>query len=713
MPTTTYVARRPGPFSALVQASEIGGLRLEPHPPVRVLDRFYDTDDGELLRRGLVLRVREQGGRVTAGLRPVEGPADAAADTAADLDLPADVGGPGPLRLPPSALADTVATAVGDDPLRPLLAVRQYRTPRMAYDGDAAVGVVSFDVVVYEGGGARVVSNEVDVEPTRGADPLARLAPVFGARGLERTERSKAARGILHLRRPLGEAVLLLPDERRALEVAVASADSGLRRRAHVILLDARGFRPDTIAAQTGLSMLRVREWREQFRAVRLGLLDPHAPAAAPLPHSPVAEPAPDLSPDPEPARPPAGVEGDGLSLGADVPAADIDDLLDLFTPSATDTPLLGDLAGADDDAFDLADRGTAAEPPDSPLSRDPYPVVLGPARSVATDEVDAFAEVDLSALRSSERARSVARTAAITAARSGRSVPSRVAEASDAASEARPALDGDTPLLAAAQAMVAHAIADFDARAERFLTARTPSAARRLLVAAHGLRLAVETFEAALPTEAARRLVTALRPLVSSLDAALDAARTAAALGGGPAHVLRATNALSEAAERLAGTRHGWGARARRIVARLASQSADGAVRSDDAPLVDDFVGAPGDAPSPTRLRHVVGSAVWSRFEAVRAFEDELDRPTPQLASHLAVALSGLRYVVGLVEPSAGEAASAVSAELADAERRVVEARQRHERGEADALGVLTDVWSRVTARPFKKRIAAVVVAV
>ncbi|PAP76809.1 CYTH domain-containing protein [Rubrivirga marina] len=740
MPSFTYVARRPGPFSALVQAAEIGGLRLDPHPPARALDRYYDTDDGELLRRGLALRVRERAGHVVAALRRVEGEGT----LSTDLDLP-EAPGDGVLRLPSSALADTVRAAVGDDALRSLLTLRQYRTPRVAYDGEVPVGVISFDVVVYEVPGARVVSNEVEVEPAEGADPLTWLAPVFEARGLERAARSKMARGVIQVPRSLAEPVLLLPDERRGLEDAMGAADVSLRRRAHVVLLDARGFRPDTIASQTGLSMTAVRHWRERFRAVRMGVLDPEtaAPARGPLwapapgppalpripappasveesaPPAPEAERVPDMedASDPVPPRevsraaPTGGPEGDGLSLGSldTLEDGDMADLLDLFTPSAPDTPLLDDRVDVDDEEAEPPESGgpdIEAPPPAAPPlpapRRNPYPVVLGPVAAPARKR-DPFAEVDLRALRRARRADEPPASAGATPA--GPAAPR-------AALPARPVLSGDTPLLVASEAVVSHAVAAFDDQASQFLRLRVPSEARRLLVAAHGLRLAVETFEAALPERAARRLVTALRPLVAVLDEALEAARAAAVRGGDPDLVRSAAAALAAAAGRLDGTHEGWGDRARRLVARLAAQAADGALRSDDAPLADDFVGAPGDAPSATRLRHVLGSAVWVRFEAVRAFEDDLDLPTPALASHLAVALSGLRYVLGLVEPK-GDAADEISAALATAEQTVVDARQRAEVGDDRALDVLTGVWGAATGQAFRSRLAAVVSAV
>jgi hypothetical protein len=398
---------------------------------------------------------------------------------------------------------------------------------------------------------------------------------------------------------------------------------------------------------------------------------------------------------------PTGSAEGDGLSLGelrGTLRDGDMADLLDLFTPAPPDTPLLDDRADAD--GTTPAEPAPAPSPVATPPRLNPYPVVLGPVAAPTAPD-DPFAEVDPRTLRRPRPSPAPAPT------------PERAPTSSPAPSAPpRPALQGGTPLLAATQAVVSHAIASFDEQAGRFLAARVPSEARRLLVAAHGLRLAVETFEGALPERAARRLVTALRPLVGALDAALDAARLAAVSGGDAVRVRAAADALGEAAGRLVGTRDGWGDRARRLVTRLAAQAADGARRSDDAPVTDDFVGEPGDAPSATRLRHVLGSAIWARFEAIRAFEDDLDLPTPALASHLAVALSGLRYVLDLAAP-AGDASRAISTALATAERTVVDARQRTEAGDPKALGALMEVWQETTDPTFRSRLGAVVASV
>ncbi|WP_412067334.1 CYTH domain-containing protein [Rubrivirga sp. IMCC43871] len=711
MPSTTFVARRPGPFSALVQAPELGGLRLDPHPPVRVLDRYFDTEDGELLRRGVALRVREQGGGATVSLRRFE---PEAGPVCADLDL-VTIPGDGVLALPPSALSDALAMLTGGDAVHPLLSIRLYRTPRLVLRDGHPAAVISFDVVVYEVPGARVVSNEVEVEPVPGGS-VDGLAEAFLEAGLERVDQSRLERAVRRFPRTLDEPALLLPDEVEALDVA-AAGDDDRALRARIVQLDGRGFRADTIAAQTGVSMGHVRAVREGFRSLRLGVLDP----------SPVA-PAPD-----------PGSSGDGRP-GADE-AADMAELLDLFsnhTPPVTPLFAGGDLDGPEPNASprpapvpaSLSPSAPAQPTPAPPVAAGPLPAAPSPVPTPTPGPVLAPAAP---ATVSHPRPEAAAPPLAVEhtrpstpldpypvvlgpvpiVAREPQGDGHRPRAAPSTGDEPRfPAFVGDMPVLRAAESLVSYHVARFDARAARFALTRAPSDARRLLVAAHGLRLAVETFDRVLPDAAARRVVAALRPLATRLSDALDAARAAAATGRADLARL-AADRVGQAADHLGAGPQVWGDRARRLASRL-DAAAEAGLRSDDVALADDYVGPPGDAPTPTRLRHVLGSAVWSRFEAVCAFEDDLGTPTPELAAHLAVALSGLHAVVEL----AGDPAEVLPA-LASAERAVVEARGRHLAaslsGSASGLSLtaLPQIWRDVTEAGFRRRLASVVASV
>ncbi|MEM7788131.1 MAG: CYTH domain-containing protein, partial [Bacteroidota bacterium] len=516
MPSSTYVARTPAAFSALLQTAEIGGIRLQPFAPISVRDAFFDTPTGELLASGLILRVREQGGARTAALRRLRPEADGEA-------LPEDVQferGQENRLVPPGPFAEAVRRRVGAAPLGRVLSLRQNRTARVGMEGGRAVALFSLDVVAYDLA-SPLVSNEVEVEPLGEATEThaLRIHDDLVGRGLSAVTTSKFERGIVRVPRSLREALLLTPSERDALEAASRSGSPLLQRRARVVLLDARGLRPDTIAAQTGLGMARVRHWRLRFRDERLGILaeETSAPgprtasrprtASGPRPGAqtpgsqrpgpperpPVApEVGPtsatfDSEPSPEPvASPPSGDGATPAPPEPDPPEKDLSDLLDLFSPRDPGTPLLED---ADGPKTEPQREAAVAE---ATRSRTAFPVVLGPVAPTPTQVVrEATAE------RGSPR---------------------------------RPALTGETPLVVAAEATIAYHVAALDAAVDRFLSGRGVVESRRLLIAVHRVRLGIATFRRLLPETAAARLMTSLRPLAVHLDRVLDAARAAEA---------------------------------------------------------------------------------------------------------------------------------------------------------------------------------------
>ncbi|HLA64221.1 MAG TPA: helix-turn-helix domain-containing protein, partial [Rhodothermales bacterium] len=280
---TKYIARRSGPFAALMQATELAGLRLEVLPPVSLRDAYFDTVAGDLLRQGYVLRVREQGRLASAQLRALRHDATGTPGDA-DAALEPPLTGPTLPLLPEGPLRDAVDWLAGEAPLRALLRLRQYRSARVAYEGSRLVGVLSLDVVGYELPAGLHVANEVEVElaETGSEDDLNRLDPVLRARGLEPTSRSKFERGVLRLQRGPEDPLLLLPDERAALDALMETPDPAIRRRARVILLASRGYRDETVSAKAGLSPSRVRHWVQRFREGRLDALGvPETPLEA------------------------------------------------------------------------------------------------------------------------------------------------------------------------------------------------------------------------------------------------------------------------------------------------------------------------------------------------------------------------------------------------------------------------------------------------
>ena len=685
MPPSTYVARLPGPFAALAQAAQIGGFRLEPLLSTRVRDRFYDTDDGALLRAGRAVRVREQDGAVTAGLRALGAPEP----------LPRDVvlrASPGDaLDLEGSPFAPAVRDAAGTTRLRTLLTLRQYRTPRIASEDGRHLALVSFDVVVYEAPGGDVTANEVEVKRAgRGADrDLDRLGDALRASGLEPAERTKLERGVLLLPRSLSEPVLLLPDEARRLADVADGDDPHRARIARAVLLDARGFRADTIAGRTGLSAARARHWKAQFRERRMDVLDEAAPPPSPRPLArppmvPAAPPRPAMTAPSRPAAEPV-VRGAAAASVATAPAPvgppqsdrphaagrggapearsapqDMEDLLDLFRSAQTETPLLDD----DDD--------------DAP----PRPALAG----IAGNGAD----------------------------RAGRR---RGGEDSE---WPPPSLSGDTPVLRAASETIAFHVGRCEWAVAAFLASASVADARGLVSAARGLRLALLSFRWLLAEHAADRLVDALRPLVVDLEAALDYDRAEGGAGdrAGRFRAARRRALASARAALGAGPRAAWSARAGRLVARLDAQAEAGlAVGDDVAAPPPDFVGPSGPAAAPSRLRHVLGSMLWGRYEAVRAFEDASGE-RPETAEHFASALRALRFALDLAADASDGPAAELAATLAAAEARVTAERDR--RRTAGLLGAPSPAPAAVreearafAEKAFRERLAEVAVGV
>ena len=719
MSPTTYGARQPGPFSALLQARNLGGFQLQALPPRRVNDRYEDTDDGALLAQGLTLRIREQEGEWSAALRPIRrGGAGVTAEASYGVAWsPPD----GPLPLPPGELADAVRRLVGTDPVAPLIRLRQYRTPRLAYDGTRLAALLSFDVVVYEVPGAHVVSNELEVELGRkGTDAdLRHLAPVLRQHGLEPVLLSKLERGVLRVHRSLDEPILLLPDERAALDAYLASSEPMLQRRARVVQLDARGYRALTIAGQVGLSTSRVRHWQQQFREHRMGIFAPsddHAGPMAPVvpsyrvseivdrgDGSPSDESAPAESaaadrPDGPMPRPPVSVGDGSPSQGpfAEGPTVAI--------PPSPDEPMRQPADEAELAAPDLAMPETAREPEDMAELLEMF--------QPAETETPLLAEEDLS-----PDADPAAQDEDIVHPEdTAQDESASPTQAPQAPTHRRAFLAPDTPILSAAHDTLTHYIAAYDRSVERFHHGRSAHTAHRLLLAAHRVRLAIDAFEAYVPEAAAARLVAALRPVAASLDHAGELERVHQ-VGVDEAASAR-DEALDSAARHLTPERHRiWMDRADRLTGRLAEQLDSGLLIGDDFPLVtDDWVGQPGDRPLPSRLRHILASVVWERYESVRAFQDEVeDGLTPLTAHHLAVAVSGLHFALGLAskasDPSAvREAAS----QLDDAERVVAAFRTatRSRSGSTSSADV-QQAWASLEEAAFRQLLGNITAAI
>ena len=774
MPPTTYVASQPGPFAALLQAAELGGFRLDPMPPVRVHDVYLDTETGDLLARGATLRSRTlDGGASSLSLRPLDGrPAEAEAQ--AD---PADIA-----ILPDGPLSDAVSEMTGGQALHPILRLRQYRTPRIAYDGARMVGLVSFDVVVYETDAGNVVANEVELEFSDPDRDVPRLDAVLQANGLEPAERTKLERGILRAHQDLGSPALLLPDERAALDALRAQGTAEERRRAQIVLLDARGYSANTIAEQTQTSPARTETVRRQFRAARMTAMrsgaalsppsqrsssraDPRSVAdgfddldamlasfQTPLDETPVLD-GPPLAPlDPVPEFVPT--VGWERSASLSVPPLDRPETRDgapRFEPvgeALTRGGVGADLAEggwegreaepyAPEDSVGAAPEGSLGAAPEGSVSAaadggwvqaavappDPAAAPSTASQSPPASWIEAaIAPADQTAApRGATWSRPLDVDGPHPEPPGTDTVDPFADEAITESSHSRQ-VTGDTPILEAAWLTIGHQVAAFERATDSLFQSGSVRDARRLFLSAHRVRLALESFGPYLPDRAVERMTGALRRLVLTLDAAQDYDR---AVAEGARHLEPVRDAHLESARRIleGGRQRAWGHRSKRLLGRLQAQGREGLLIGDDFPAPpDDFIGEVGDRPVPSRLRHVLGSLVWRRYEDILAFEDDIETAfTPDLAYHLATAVSGLHFVLGLAEHTTPDAARDLARVLNRAE--ALAAAYRHERQTAalrDGQGELRyaaeevrEVWRLLASAQFRERLARVAVGV
>lgn len=365
---TTFVARQKGAFTSLIQSTSLGSYTLEAQPPITIRDRYFDTDDGELLRRGMCLLVRTIDGESTAHLIGIE---DAESNRNWVGSLLKESLDP-PLRtlasafeLPRGELQDTLLEYIEGDRLKPLLQLRQHRTPRDVRTNDREIAWLSFDVVVFEDPVNPVISNEalLAISDEGTAKDVTMISGLFKEVGLDVEPRSRFERGVLRNARTLEESILLLPDERDVLETIASSGAETERESASVILMDSKGFRDMTISDATGFKTPTVRRLRHAFRQSRMELfeylLEPGSPDAS-------QAPAPTVRSRDKEER---GVfsEADD-EVGAQEKASlekmetyeDMDSLLEAFRPVKTNTPRFHESESMDDEAETSSQAGSS-----------------------------------------------------------------------------------------------------------------------------------------------------------------------------------------------------------------------------------------------------------------------------------------------------------------------------------------------------------------
>ena len=228
-------------------------------------------------------------------------------------------------------------------------------------------------------------------------------------------------------------------------------------------------------------------------------------------------------------------------------------------------------------------------------------------------------------------------------------------------------------------------------------------------------MRLSLEVFEPILPRETVESLHRGLRRLAYGLNHTFDLERLIEDNPGDDAIESRRQRSLDSLRTVLQGhSFESWIGRAQRLVERLASQQRAGVETPDDAPHVgDDYVADPGVIPGRTRVRHLLGSALWQRIEALISWEKDGTAPEADVAYHLALACSGIRFVLGIAESTAPGPVRQADAILDRAEARLMSLHlSRETTPEAERQQGLHETWAELRGPELRHAFAETLVA-
>lgn len=731
-----YVVRESGAFSELLTLENLGRYRLEAMIATPVYDTYFDTQSGDLLNQGFVLRTREQGENVQVTLKStggVEGPLHRRVEIEADVDQPLD--DESRLDLPEGPLKDTLDGLIGDDPLVQLLQFRQYRSPRVVFDGDRLVGVMSLDVIATETEIGPDISHQVEFELAgegQDADIFA-LDPILKERGLEPTNRSKFERGMALLQRNPDTPLLILPKEQAELRRYQEAGSPLLRRRARVVLLSARGLGPGAVANKVGLSLRRVQHWIDAFRRDRMSIFDGDTSALDVVP-SDAVEPrfrvleivseeqeVPGLFPVgilPEPVPERAG----SIVRKAPPIQPDFDDepppsvIVDSGSDGDDGVP-----RGMRDESIEVERHGVESVSPlptgdgangASPTFNQPTDVVVETAAPVIGEltipqtqvvQETAHERVDISETNGSSH---------IVSELEDMDVSNPPAETIPLPN--RPVLQSSETVLSAAEQVLRYQYAWYVDAANRAMEMEgEPRSIRRLLIAVHRLRIALQLFGDYLPKRPLLRLHQGLRGMAHPLDVLGDLDFSIAHVESslqernvaGFKVVLKELAGERRAARKAvhvrlnAATHTHWRLRFERLLDRLAVQVESGVDVDDFTPKEpDNYLSQYIELPQRTRLQHMLGSAVWQRYEGLRAFDSTVEKPSDDLLHPLGVACAAMQYVLALTSGCAEAPVREVTQPMALLESQL--SVLHHARLTADHLEAFSDVEAAAKLR-------------
>ena len=748
-----YIVRRSGAFSAVLAATVMDRYRLEPLASEQIRDTYLDTEAGDLLSQAYVLRIRKHNDYTQATLKSLggaEGPLHRRIEIESIIDRALDE--EGRLDLPDGPLKEVLDRLIGGNALFPLLHLRQYRSPRVVFDGNRLVGVLSLDVIATETEIGPDVSHQIEVELAkdgREAD-IYRLDPILKEKGMEPADTSKFERSLILLQRNPSTPIRLLPNERAVLQRYQEKGTPLFRRRARVVFLSARGLNPLTVASKVGLSLRRTEHWIDAFRRQRMAIFEdattdrggPAGRSGARLYR--ISELLSSGLPGPELFPIDRSVEQSWSGLGdAHDPAPSIPTDVDRGSPHAPHD--IGRERGNAPSEIvrheSLESEHRATDPTDAMSMGDgsggQHPV-LAMTQPVSTPQSFAFTQdagalvhpvattedpTPLPSLATEARNEEyvVVEQEPISEAITVDPDPESISPENDAAKLTsaeesailipdRPVLGAEDTVLSAAERVLRYQYAwQADAVNRAKVSSEDPRSIQRLLISVHRLRIALQLFDDYLPTRSVLRLHRGLRGMARALDvlsdldhsiAHVELARGEANSDEAPALgvVVDSLNAERQAAWKAVHVRlknatyTQWMRRFERLLDQLALQVDEGVQVDDFTPKQpDNYLDNQAALPRRTRLQHMLGSAVWRRYESLRAFDSTVGPTTADLLHPLGVACAAMQFVLALTNGCSDVSVRDVSQPLARIESRL--AVLHHARLTANALKAFVEV--------------------
>ena len=161
-------------FRRLADVREVGDYVLRPRPAERIVDRYFDTADATLRKRGLALRLRTVKGSTVIGLKGPRRSASTRTEDRFEREQPfssetvEEIGKRAGLRTSPSSdgagpADDVLQAALGVSLIQRRVTVRRLRDVALPASADV-LAEFALDRVQFEFGGVRVRHFEVEIE---------------------------------------------------------------------------------------------------------------------------------------------------------------------------------------------------------------------------------------------------------------------------------------------------------------------------------------------------------------------------------------------------------------------------------------------------------------------------------------------------------------------------------------------------------------------